>query len=93
MRKNRGSDIHLYIERLILEGLPVERAKAVQVQMAVEAELTRLFAENGLAANFQAGGAVPSIRAAEIQLAPDSSPAQMGTQIAQSIYSGIGKKK
>jgi len=90
MRKEAGPNIHVYIERLILDGLPVDRIQAPQVQMAVEAELTRLLVENGLATNLQAGGAVPSVRASAIQLTTGSNPAQMGTQIAQSVYSGIG---
>ena len=82
--------IHLHIERLILDGLPIERAQGPHVQAAVEAELTRLLTENGLGAISATGGAVPSVRASAIQLTSGSSPAQVGIQIAQSVYSGIG---
>lgn len=82
-------NIHLHIERLILDGLPIERNQASHVQAAVEAELTRLLGDNGLAAALQAGGAIPSVRANEIQLG-DSNPTHMGNHIAQSVYSGIG---
>jgi hypothetical protein len=92
MSQERGPDIHLYIDRLILDGLPVDGIQTPQVQMAVEAELTRLLVENGIAASLQAGGAMPSLRANEIQATAASNPAQMGSQIAQSIYSGIGNK-
>ena len=44
-------NIHLHIERLILDGLPIERAQGPHVQAAVEAELSRLLTENGLAAS------------------------------------------
>jgi hypothetical protein len=93
MRKEAGPNIHVYIERLVLHGLPLERIQAPHIQIAVENELTRLLVENGLATNLQAGGAVPSVRANAIQLTPSSNPTQMGTQIAQSIYSGIGKER
>jgi len=83
-------NIHLHIERLILDGLPIERAQGPHVQAAVEAELARLLTENGLGATSGAGGAVPSVRARAIQLRSGSSPAEMGIQIAQSVYSGIG---
>jgi hypothetical protein len=83
-------NIHLVIERLVLDGLPFERGQAPHIQAAVEAELTRLIAENGLAPHLQAGGAVPRVNANAIQLAAGSSPAQIGTRIAQSVYSGIG---
>jgi hypothetical protein len=89
MRHERGPDIHLYIDRLILDGLPVERNQASHVQAAVETELTRLLGENGLAANLHSGGAVPSTCANEIQLTSGSNPYQLGAQIAQSVYNGI----
>ncbi len=83
-------DIHLHIERLILDGLPIERAQGPHVQAAVEAELSRLLTENGLAPDLQAGGAMPNVRANAIQLTTVSNPTQVGTQIAQSVYGGIG---
>ncbi len=83
-------NINLHIERLILDGLPIERAQAPHVQAAVEAELTRLLTANGLAADLQSGGAVPTVQANAMELTSGSSAAQMGTQIAQSVYSGIG---
>jgi hypothetical protein len=86
-------NIRIHIERLILDGLPITHSQGPLVQAAVEAELTRLLTENGLAGNLQAGGAVPRVRANGMQLAPGSNPAQMGTQIAQSVYSGIGDRR
>ena len=86
-------NIHLHIERLILDGLPIERAQGPHVQAAVEAELARLLTEHGLGATSGAGGAVPSVRASAIQLTSGSSPAEMGIQIAQSVYSGIGNTR
>ena len=83
-------NIHLHIERLILDGLPIERAQGPHVQAAVEAELARLLTENGLGTSSEIGGAVPNVRADAIQLTSGSSPAEMGIQIAQSVYSGIG---
>lgn len=93
MRKVSGPNIQLYIDQLILDGLPVNRIQAAQIQTAVEAELGRLLAEHGVAAELQAGGAVASIHANEIQLTRGTNPAQIGTQIAQSVYSGIGNKQ
>lgn len=87
------SNIHLHIERLILDGLPIERAQGPHVQAAVEAELTRLLAGNGLASDLQGGGAVPNLNVNAIQLAAGSGPAQIGTQIAQSVYGGIGNSQ
>jgi hypothetical protein len=86
-------NINLHIERLILDGLPIERNRAAHVQAVVEAELTRLFTENGIASHLQTDGVTPSLIANAIQLTIGGSPTQMGTQIAQSVYSGIGEAK
>ena len=83
-------DIHLHIERLILDGLPLEHGQGPLVQAAVEAELSRLLTENGLAPGLQTGGAVPGVQARGIQLSPGHSPARLGRQIAGSVYGGIG---
>jgi hypothetical protein len=85
--------VRVYIDRLILDGLPVTHHQGPLVQAAVEAELTRLFTVNGLAENLQTGVAAPSVRANAIQLTSENSPARLGTQIAGSVYSGIGETK
>jgi len=84
-------NINVHIERLILDGLPIEVGQGALVQAAVEAELARLLAEGSIAPGPQSGGALPSIRADAIQLMAQSSPAQMGQQIAQSVHEAIGK--
>ncbi len=82
-------NIELHIERLVLDGLPIEHSQGPLVQAAVEAELTRLLAENGLASQLQSGGALPHLNANAIQLPPGGRPAQLGQQIAQSVYGGM----
>jgi hypothetical protein len=93
MRQNARPNIHLYIDRLILDGLSVDRTQAPHLQTAVEKELTRLLVANGLFPDLQSGGAVPGIHANAIELTAARNPAEMGTQIAQSIYSGISEKR
>jgi hypothetical protein len=83
-------NINLHIERLVLDGLPIEGSQAAHVQAAVETELTRLLTENGLTWDFQLGIASPVIHASSLQLALGSKPAQLGRQIAHSVYSGLG---
>ena len=80
--------IYIHIERLILDGLPVTSSHGVAVQAAVEAELSGVLAEQGL--NRVSGGAVPHLVGGSIQLTKNSGPAQIGRQIAQAIYVGLG---
>ncbi len=84
-------NINLHIERLILDGLPLEAKHRSTLQTEIETELARLLTKNTLAANRQTGGAVPSVHADDIQLTTQSNPAQLARQIAGSIYGGIGK--
>jgi hypothetical protein len=86
-------NINLHIERLILDGLPIGSGQGALVQAAVEAELARLLVQGGIATSLQSDGAVPSVRADAIQLTAQSTPAQMGQQIAQSVYAGMGKTR
>lgn len=86
-------NIHLHIERLVLDGLPVSYNQGAAVQAAVEAELTRLLMENGIAGHLETGGAMPYLSANPIQLSPGGNFLQLGTQVAQTVYSGIGNKE
>jgi len=84
-------NIVLHIERLILDGIPLEAGSAARLQGAVESELGRLLAAGGLSAQLQNGGALPSVQAVSIQLATQADPQQLGGQIAQAVYRGVGK--
>ncbi|HEX6899538.1 MAG TPA: hypothetical protein VF789_07495 [Thermoanaerobaculia bacterium] len=83
--------INLHIDRLVLEGIDLPHAQRPVLQAAVEAELGRLLAEGGVGPDLASGIAVPSVRAAGIEMGADGSPQQLGTQIARSVYGGIGK--
>jgi len=86
-------NIQLHIERLILEGLPATSVRGPQVRTAVEAELTRQLTEGGLSHDMHSGGTLPRVQASPLRLAAETKPSQLGKQIAQSVYGGIGKAK
>ena len=86
-------NIKLHIEHLVLDGLPTASARGPQVKAAVEAELTRLLAAGGLSRELQAGGTMPRVPVNPLRISPETRPAQLGKQIAQSVYGGIGRAK
>ena len=86
-------NINLHIERLILDGLPLEPHQGPLVRAAVAAALGRLLAEGGLSPQLAAGGALPSVRAAALRLGAGVAPAQVGQQIAHAVYGGIGETR
>jgi len=83
-------NIRLHIDRLVLDGIPIGAADRPRLQAAIERELTRLIREGGLAPELAYGVAVPSLQSAQITLAADAKPAQLGSAIAGSLYGGLG---
>lgn len=84
-------NINVHIDRLILDGLPVTHSQGPSVQAAVEVELARLLAAEGPNPALLSGGALPSVRAGNIEVTSENSPLQLGQQIAQAVYQGIGR--
>ena len=84
-------NINLHIERLILDGLPIEGVDRRSLRLAMETELARLLTQGGVTRSLQTGTALPSVRADSIQLTAQNSPAQLGRQIAGSVHSGINR--
>lgn len=85
--------INLHIDRLVLNGLPLGPHDGPLVQAAVESELARLVAVNGLADSLRPGGAMPSVRAPRIQMANARNATGLGEQIGRAVYEGIGNSK
>jgi hypothetical protein len=81
--------INLHIERLVLDGLPVGSHQGALIQSAIEAELARLLAGNGLEPELVSGGALGSLRAGGIRLEQDSTAPQLGEQIAGAVHRRI----
>jgi hypothetical protein len=84
-------NIQLHIERLILEGLPLEPGQRQALQAAIESELTRLLTDGGLAASFTNGSALPHLRTGDLHLTTPMEPAHLGGQIAHAVYGGLGQ--
>jgi len=83
-------NINLHIERLVLNGLEIAPEQRPVLQSAVETELSRLLTEGGLSPRLAQGIAVPRLSAQDIQTTDANNPTQLGHQIAQSVYRGIG---
>jgi hypothetical protein len=83
--------INLHIERLVLDGLPFESGDRAKLQAAIQTELARLLADQPHLAAWGSGGAASSLRSNDIRFSPQNSPAQLGGQIAGSIFGGLNK--
>ena len=85
-------NVNLHIERLILDGIPVTPHQGRLVQAAVETELAHLLADGALTPELAQGAAIPTLPVANIFLSQNGTPTELGQQIAQAVYTGIGKK-
>jgi len=83
-------NIKLHIERLVLDGVNLAPNQRHVLQASVETELTRLLTEGGLSPNLAQGTALPRMSTNGLQLTDGNNPMQLGQQIAQSVYKGIG---
>ena len=81
--------INVRIERLILDGLPIERRDAAAVQAAVEAKLTELFNAGALSPALLSGSMLSSLRAASIELQETVNPTGLGQQIAEAVHGSL----
>lgn len=82
-------NIDLHIERLILDGIDLTPGQRHLLQTSVTAELTRLLSHGGMALHLADGIALNRLSASAVQWNGDN-PVQLGQQIAQSVYGGIG---
>ncbi len=84
-------NINLHIERLVLDGIELERGQESLLQAAVEAELSRMLSADGLSTHLTSGGAMPRLQAGDIRLSGGGNSQQLGQQIARAVYGGIGR--
>jgi hypothetical protein len=83
-------NVNLHIERLVLEGVTLDRYGTPLLEQALQTELMRLFSEKNLATSL-AGGMMPSLRGESIRTEPKMAPSRLGSAIAQSVYGAIVK--
>ena len=81
--------INLHIDRLILEGVDIAPHQQHLLHASVTAELTRMFSNDSPVRGFAKGFSIAHVSTGSVQLAKNN-PTQLGRQIAQSVYRGIG---
>jgi len=82
-----GHTVSLHIDRIVVDGLPVTTpGSTMQIQAAVQNELTRLLTQNGLR---HTGCSLHSITAPGFPIAGNAAPAELGRNIARSIFESL----
>jgi hypothetical protein len=83
--------ISIQIERLVVDGIDLQRSQRPWLQAAFEQELMRLLVQKGLHQDLASGVAVPRLNAPAIEVHPKTKPQVLGQQIAQAVHRGIGQ--
>jgi hypothetical protein len=84
-------NITVHIERLILDGIALPHRHRLVVQAAMEEELARLLARDGLSIDFQQSHVQQRVLAGVLEVKDTDEPAVLGRNIARAVYKGIGQ--
>ena len=87
--KIKPYNIELHIEELVLHGFSPGDRDAIGA--AILGELARLFAEQGAHPALQQTRAVEKVDGGSFTMRAGAKAATVGTQVAQSVYGGLGK--
>ena len=82
-------NIELYIEELVLHGFSPHHR--YDIAAAVEAELTRLFTEQGIPASLKTKITASTLNAGTFNMAKESKGETIGNKVAGSVYKSLGK--
>ena len=85
------ANVKLHIEELVLYGFaPSDRSR---ISQAVQQELTRLFAEQGVSASLFQGGEIERLDGGGFAKTQGMSAGAIGVQIARSLYGEFNHKQ
>jgi hypothetical protein len=87
MNERQRTELRIEIERLVIDGLPLEPRHAARFRQALEAELAALLAAPGSAV--LESRAVASVRGNTANFAPGGSPESWAASVARSVHGGI----
>jgi hypothetical protein len=87
--KGEPVTVHVHIERLVLDGLPVPPAQRPVLQAAVEAELARRLATGDPRSGPLSGGTFARLATQTIHLSAQSNAGTLGRQIADAVHTGL----
>ncbi len=82
-------NVELHIEELVLHGFAAKDRYAIGE--AVQRELARLFAEQGVHSSLGKGYQVEKLDGGAFDVKQGSRADAIGTQVAQSVYGGLKK--
>ncbi len=87
-RKTQPS-IELHVGEVVLRG--VASGDRHRIGQAMQRELARLFAEQGVPDGLVRGGHIERLEGGAFEMTPDSRAEAIGAQVAQAVYGGLAR--
>ena len=85
----KQASIELHIEELVLDGFA--SGDRYRIGDALESELARLFAEQGVPASLTESAPLEQLSGPDFRVARNSSSKGIGSDAAQAVYRGLGR--
>lgn len=82
--------VRLRIGRVVLDGIPLDRAGRDRFRAALEGELRRLIASGGLPPSWSGAGGLADVSAGALSLTPGMPAAHLGVAVARAVAGPTG---
>lgn len=83
--------VHLRIDRLVVDGLPLSSQQGPAFQAALQAELAGLFTRRGLPSALDRSGALDRLDAGRVAFQARPNLFVAAAQVAQAVYRGLNR--
>jgi hypothetical protein len=84
-------NVELHIEELVLHGFAPGDRQAITA--AIEAELGRLLAIEGLPASFEGGASIGTLDAGSFEAGASERPSALGARVGRSVYQSLESRE
>lgn len=81
--------LQLHIERLVVDGLSLGAHDGADLQAALHAQLTTLFAAQGVPVSASKSASLRSLACPSFESPPQTDGGVLGLRIAESLYAGL----
>lgn len=84
-------NVHVHIERVMLDGVPFGGADQAILARALSGELRRLIEARGIPPALMSAGAIPRLRSAPASMPVAPGPTAAGCSMARAVYASFGR--
>lgn len=86
-------NVELWIERLVVDGLPMSAGDGEVLRATLQKELARRLRRDGLGARLTRGLAAPRLTVDSVRLPREAGPAEIARQVGRSLHGALSPQK